>query len=135
MPQVQVIGNMSLLNCITMQFNSLKYFYNISQNIYILCKTYLTIGMNMIKIALTKLSSKGQIVIPSELRKGLAVGEQLIIIKGKNQLILKRVKDIDKKFQEDLEFAKKTEEALKKYEQGEFKEVDGDKFLKMLKKW
>ena len=69
------------------------------------------------------------------MRKGLAVGEPLIIIKGKNQLILKRVKDINKKFREDLEFAKKTEEAFKKYEKGEFKEIDGDKFLKMLEKW
>ena len=86
-------------------------------------------------VAITKLSSKGQIVIPSEMRKNIPIGEKLFIIKNRNQWILKRVKDIDKNFEDDLKFAKRTEEAFKRYERGEFKEVDGKKFLKMLEKW
>ena len=87
------------------------------------------------EIAITKLSSKGQIVIPSEMRKNIPIGEKLFIIRNRNQWILKRVKDIDKNFEDDLKFAKRTEEAFKKYERGEFKEIDGKKFLKMLEKW
>ena len=86
-------------------------------------------------VAITKLSSKGQIVIPSEMRKNIPIGEKLFIIKNRNQWILKRVKDIDKNFEDDLKFAKRTEEAFKRYERGEFKEVDGKKFLKILEKW
>ena len=85
-------------------------------------------------VAITKISSKGQIVIPSDMRKNLSIGEKLFIIRNKNQWILKRVKDVDKNFEDDLEFAKRTEEAFKRYEHGEFKEVDGKDFLKKLKK-
>ena len=87
------------------------------------------------EIAITKLSSKGQIVIPSEMRKNISIGEKLFIIRNRNQWIIKRVKDIDKNFEDDLKFAKRTEEAFKRYERGEFKEVEGKKFLKMLEKW
>ena len=87
------------------------------------------------EIAITKLSSKGQIVIPSEMRKNISIGEKLFIIRNRNQWIIKRVKDIDKNFEDDLKFAKRTEEAFKRYERGEFKEVEGKKFLKILKKW
>lgn len=35
----------------------------------------------------------------------------------------------------DLIFAKRTEEAFKRYEKGEFIEMDFDEFLKEVKKW
>ena len=87
------------------------------------------------EVAITKISSKGQIVIPSNMRKNISIGEKLFIIRNQDQWILKRVKDIDKNFEDDLKFAKRTEEAFKRYERGEFKEVEGKKFLKMLEKW
>ena len=86
-------------------------------------------------IALTRMSSKGQVVIPSEMRKGIKEGEKMIIIKNKDQIILKKSSALDKQIAEDLEFAKRTEEALKKYEKGEFKEMKVDDFLKEIKKW
>ncbi len=86
-------------------------------------------------VAITKMSSKGQIVIPAEMRKGIKPGEKLLIIENNDQLILKRTKDLDKTLEEDLAFAKRTEEALKKYEAGEFIEMDFDDFLKEVKKW
>jgi AbrB family looped-hinge helix DNA binding protein len=89
----------------------------------------------MIQYALTKLSSKGQVVIPSELRKEFKTGEQLLIIKKDNQLIFRRMKDIDKKFEEELKFAKKTEEALVHYKKGEFKEKIAKEFLDELETW
>ena len=86
------------------------------------------------EIAITKMSSKGQVVIPAEMRKDLHEGEKMIIIKNNNQIIMKKASDLDKKLKEDLEFARRTEEALKRYENGEFKTVSADKFLKMLEK-
>ena len=89
----------------------------------------------MTDYALTKISSKGQIVIPTELRNDIEIGEKLLVIKGDNQFIIKRAKDLDKHFQDDLEFAKRTDRALKRYEKGLFKEKSGDEFLKELEKW
>jgi len=87
------------------------------------------------EIALTKMSSKGQIVIPSGLREGMKEGEQLIIIKNNNQLILKKVSHMDKNLKEDIEFAKRTEAAWERYERGEFKTSTAKDFLKDLEKW
>lgn len=89
----------------------------------------------MVEINITKMSSKGQIVIPQEMRKGIHEGEKLVIIKNKDQIILKRAKDFDKALEEDLEFARRTEEAWKKYEKGEFISMDFDDFLREAKKW
>ncbi|MBU0977657.1 MAG: hypothetical protein KKD18_04530 [Nanoarchaeota archaeon] len=36
---------------------------------------------------------------------------------------------------EDLEFARRTEEAYQRHESGEFKQIDEKKFLKELDKW
>lgn len=38
------------------------------------------------------------------------------------------------KLEEDLEFARRTEEAYKRFEKGEFISMPFDKFIKMLKK-
>ncbi len=87
------------------------------------------------EIAITKISSKGQIVIPSELREDMKEGDKLVIIKNENQLILKKASDFGKNLKDDLEFAKRTEEAYKKYEKGEFKELEFDDFINEMKNW
>ena len=86
-------------------------------------------------IAITKMSSKGQIVIPAEMREDIKEGEKLIIIKTHDQMIIKKVSDLDKNLEKDIIFAKRTEDALKRYEKGEFKEMDFDEFSKELEKW
>ncbi len=86
-------------------------------------------------VAITKISSKGQVVIPAEMRKGIHEGDKLLIIQNDDQLIMKKAKDLDKSLKEDLEFAKRTEEAWKSYERGEFKSMDSKDFLKALEKW
>ncbi|HLC56169.1 MAG TPA: AbrB/MazE/SpoVT family DNA-binding domain-containing protein [Candidatus Nanoarchaeia archaeon] len=91
--------------------------------------------MRKVNINITKMSSKGQIVIPSEMRKDFNEGEQFIIIKDGKRLILKSVKDLDKNLKEDIIFAKRTEEAWKRYDKGEFIKMDFDEFLKEIKKW
>ena len=87
------------------------------------------------KIDFTKMSSKGQVVIPLEMRKGIKEGEKLVIIKNGEQIIMKKASSMDKNLEEDLEFARRTEEAYKKYEKGEFISLPADKFLEELKKW
>lgn len=42
------------------------------------------------EIATTKMSSRGQIVIPVELRKDIKEGENLLIIKSGDDLIIKK---------------------------------------------
>ena len=86
-------------------------------------------------IAITKMSSKGQIVIPVEMREGLKEGDKLLVIKSKGQLILKKASQLDKDLASDLEFARRTEEALKEYDKGNFKSMSAEDFIKELKKW
>ena len=86
-------------------------------------------------ISITKMSSKGQVVIPLEMRGDIKEGEKLVLIKNKNQIIMKKASKMDKNLAEDLEFARRTEEAYRRYEKGEFKEMDMDDFLKEAKKW
>jgi len=89
----------------------------------------------MANLNITRMSSKGQIVIPNEMRKEFKKGEEFVIIKNEKQLILKSVKNFDENLKQDLIFAKRTEEAWKRYEKGEFKSIDSKEFLKKLKTW
>ena len=84
-------------------------------------------------IAITKMSSKGQIVIPSEMRKDIKEGEKLVVLKSGDNLMLLKIGKLGKKLEEDLEFARRTEEAWQSYERGEFKEMDFDEFIKGLR--
>jgi AbrB family looped-hinge helix DNA binding protein len=88
----------------------------------------------MTDISITKMSSKGQIVIPQEMREGIEEGDKIVVIKNGGQIILKKMKDFDKNLEEDLEFAKRTEEAWKRYDKGKFVSMDSKEFLKELKK-
>jgi len=86
-------------------------------------------------IAITKMSSKGQIVIPQEMRQDIKEGQKLVVIQAGHQIIIEKVDDLSESLKEDLIFAKRTEEAWKKYEKGEFKSMPMSQFLKELKKW
>ncbi|KYC51508.1 MAG: hypothetical protein AMQ74_01126 [Candidatus Methanofastidiosum methylothiophilum] len=86
-------------------------------------------------IAITKMRSKGRIDIPEDMRDDIKEGEKLVIIKNKDQIILKKAEAISKNLEEDLIFAKRTEEALKKYEKGKFIEMDFEEFMEEAKTW
>jgi len=86
-------------------------------------------------VAITKMSSKGQVVIPTEMREDINEGDKLIIIENKGQLVMKKASELDKNLKEDLEFARRTEEAWKRYEKGEFKSMNAEDFLKEIEKW
>jgi len=89
----------------------------------------------MVEIETATISSKGQIVIPVSMRKGLKEGDRFLIIKDKSNFLLKMANDLDETFKEDLEFAKRTEEAWKRHDKGEFKRMEFDDFIKAMKKW
>jgi AbrB family looped-hinge helix DNA binding protein len=89
----------------------------------------------MAEIGITKASSKGQIVIPHDLRGGIKEGDKLVVIRSGNQLILKKADDFDKNIEEDLEFARRIEEAYRRHEKGDFIDMDSDEFLEEMKKW
>ena len=88
----------------------------------------------MAEVAITRVSSRGQVVIPREMREGLAEGERLVVIKEGKSIVMKPAKDFDKNLAEDLEFARRTEAAWKRYENGEFESVSEEDFLKELEK-
>ena len=86
-------------------------------------------------VAITRMSSKGQVVIPAEMRKGILEGEKLLIIQTKDQIIMKKASKLDKNVAEDIEFARKTEEAWRRIEEGKGVKMDFDKFIEEMKKW
>ena len=89
----------------------------------------------MVEIDTTTISSKGQIVIPANMRKDIKEGDKFLIIRDKSSFLLKKADDLDEKFKEDLEFVRRTEEAWKQIDKGKYKEYSSQEFLKKLKKW
>lgn len=87
------------------------------------------------EVAITRMSSKGQIVIPAEMRADILEGDKILIIQNNKQLIMKKASDLDKNVAEDIEFAKRTEEAWKRIEAGKGIKMDFDDFLEEMKKW
>ena len=89
----------------------------------------------MVSMSIIKISSKGQIVIPSNMRKDLKEGDELLIIKDDERFILKKAEKLTEKIKEDLEFARRTEEAYKRIEAGEGITMEFDELIKEMKKW
>ena len=87
------------------------------------------------EIAITKMSSKGQIVIPITMREDINEGDKFLVMRNKKQIILEKVSALNEKLKEDLEFARRTEKAYKRIEKGKSKSMKVDDFLKELEKW
>ena len=87
------------------------------------------------KISIIRMSSKGQIVIPSFMRKDLSRGEELLIIKDGERYILKPLHEIEPSLKEDILFAEKTERAFDEYQKGVFTRMPGDAFIDELASW
>jgi AbrB family looped-hinge helix DNA binding protein len=84
---------------------------------------------------LTRLSSKGQIVIPTSIRKKLSIkeGEYLAVSAEKDMLVMKK---LDAKMKpEDLKTLKLIQEAWEDMEKGRYKVYPVKEFFKELKKW
>ena len=85
-------------------------------------------------VAITKVSSKGQIVIPSNMRKDIGIGDQFLIIKDDNKFIMKKINELAKDLKRELVFAQRVEKAWNLYEKGKFKSMSAKKFLEELNK-
>ena len=81
---------------------------------------------------ITKLSTKGQVVIPEEIRKDLEAGTVFIVSRQNELIILKKVEGLTKKEMKEMKELDKI-----------WKEIDGGKgttqkiedFLNEIKKW
>jgi len=84
---------------------------------------------------LTRLSSKGQIVIPNDIRKKLHVQEGSIfgVVAKDNTIILKKIDTKAKA--EDMRTLKLVEESWKDIEEGRYKRTSVEDFFKELSKW
>ena len=84
---------------------------------------------------LTKASSKGQIVIPSVVRKELGIkeGSVFAVSSKKDMIVLKKLETGIKA--EDLRTLKLIEEAWEDIEKGRFKRATPEAFFKELAKW
>ena len=84
---------------------------------------------------LTKASSKGQIVIPNDIRKkiGMKEGSMFAVTSKKDMIVLKK---LDAKMKpEDLKTLKLIEEAWEDIEKGRYKRATPEEFFKELAKW
>jgi bifunctional DNA-binding transcriptional regulator/antitoxin component of YhaV-PrlF toxin-antitoxin module len=75
------------------------------------------------------------VVIPAEMREDIQEGEKLIIIQNNGQLIMKKANKLEEDLKDDLEFARRTEEAFRRIEKGEGIKMDFDEFIDEMKKW
>jgi len=84
---------------------------------------------------LTRVSSKGQVVIPYEIRKkfGIRKGSILAISAKKDVIAMKKL-DTEMEV-EDLKTLKLIEEAWKDIEEGRYKVYKKDEFFKEFSKW
>ncbi|TKJ17500.1 hypothetical protein CEE44_03115 [Candidatus Woesearchaeota archaeon B3_Woes] len=81
---------------------------------------------------ITKLSTKGQIVIPESMRKGLEVGSAFKVIKKGELIILKEVEGLTK---EEMEEMKELDKIWKGIDDGKGVTMNKKEFLKELESW
>ncbi|MDD5086185.1 MAG: AbrB/MazE/SpoVT family DNA-binding domain-containing protein [Candidatus Nanoarchaeia archaeon] len=83
--------------------------------------------------AIAKVSTKGQIVIPNRLRQNIKTGDEFLIVKDDNRIILKNIRDMAEDLKDDLIFAEKVEKAWQDHDKGKFVTKTKDNFLKDLR--
>lgn len=87
------------------------------------------------EIALATMSTKGQIVIPQEMRDCFPAGEKILLMRDDKKVIIKPVSELSEQLKEDLEFARRTEEAYRRHEKGDLITMNWDDFVKEFRKW
>ena len=86
-------------------------------------------------IELTRMSSKGQIVIPFDIRKriGLEDGETLAVSTKDNLIVLKKI--TDPLTEDDIKTFNEIKEAWQEIDSGKAKKMNHEDFLKEISKW
>lgn len=83
----------------------------------------------------TRVSSKGQIVIPKDIRESLNIqeGDLLAAVSEENFIILKKVNP--KITEQEKILLKRIKEAWDSIDSGDYKEMEGSELLEEMKKW
>ena len=81
---------------------------------------------------ITKLSTKGQIVIPESMRKDFEVGSAFRVMKKGNLIVLKGIKGFSK---EEVEEMEELDKIWKEIDSGKGKTTSVEEFLKEMKTW
>ena len=86
-------------------------------------------------IELTKISTKGQVVIPRDIRKkmGLQDGETLAVSTKDNLIVLKKIQNPIE--EDDLKTLSEIKEAWKEIGSGKYKKMSSQDFLTELSQW
>ena len=87
------------------------------------------------EVEYTKASSKGQVVIPSKIRKKLKIDESsMFVVAAQNDMIV--LKKLDRRLSDDdLKTIRLIEEAWRDMEKGRYKVRSKESFFEELKKW
>lgn len=89
--------------------------------------------LTTMEYAIAKVSTKGQIVIPSTMRRNIHTGDEFLIVKDEGRLVLKNLKSIGKELQDDLRFAERVEHVWQDHDKGKFIRTTKEDFLKKLR--
>lgn len=81
---------------------------------------------------ITKLSTKGQIVIPENIRMNMEIGTPFTVMKKDDLIILKRVKGLTKYEEKELSELNKV---WKEIDRGDCKSYTENEFFNMMQKW
>ena len=81
------------------------------------------------------MSSKGQVVIPFSVREKMKIreGEAFAVSEKGNLIVLKKIEG--SLSEDDIETLNKIKEAWKDIEEGRFKKMEKEDFLKEISKW
>ena len=87
------------------------------------------------EVEYTKASAKGQVVIPSKIRKKLKIDESsMFVVAAQNDMIV--LKKLDRRLSDDdLKTIRLIEEAWRDMEKGRYKVRSKESFFEELKKW
>ena len=81
---------------------------------------------------ITKLNTKGQIVIPESMRKDIEVGSAFRVMKKGNLIVLKGIEGFSK---EEMEEMKELDKIWKEIDSGKCKSYTTEEFFKEMKEW
>ena len=81
---------------------------------------------------ITKLSSKGQIVLPEKLRRGIEVGTPFVVTRRNNLIILKEVEGLTREEEKEM---KELDVIWKDIDEGKGITLSKEEFLKEMSLW
>jgi AbrB family looped-hinge helix DNA binding protein len=87
------------------------------------------------EFAIATISTKGQLVIPADLRRDLKEGDQVLIVRDEDRFVIKKMEDVAKDIQDDLLFAKRADEAYDRLLTSKNQGLTMKDFLAEASKW